>query len=82
VEQPCPCGTWEDKEYGMFNVMVIKWKNGDVTRHELKEPKSMADVLAESSKKNWEDTASVEFFFVTPEKVTVLGVWTNYESAV
>jgi hypothetical protein len=66
----------------MFNVMVIKWKNGDVTRHELKTAQAMSKVLAESSKENWEDTASVEFCFVTPEKVTVLGIWTNYESAV
>jgi hypothetical protein len=44
--------------------MVMTWKNGDVTRHELKEPKSMAEVV---------------FNYVTPEKVTVLGIWTNYE---
>ena len=66
----------------MFNVMVIKWKNGDVTRHELKKPKAMSEVLAESTKKNWEDTASVEFHSVTPEKVSVLGIWTNYENTV
>jgi len=63
----------------MFNVMVMTWKNGDVTRHELKEPKSMAEALTKATKDDWKDTAMVVFNYVTPEKVTVLGIWTNYE---